>query len=85
MTQEKTAFIVLAEVARCISAPLKAMFHTIQEIAERMRVTQKTVRGWIIDGRLGAIKFGRVYRIRDCQFSDFLDRQTVEATREKTT
>ena len=61
------------------------MFHTIQEIAERMRVTPKTVRGWITDGRLGAIKFGRVYRVRDTDFNDFLDKQTVEATREKTT
>ena len=76
---------MLAEVARCISAPLKAMFHTIREIADRMRVTPKTVRGWIIGGQLGAIKFGRVYRVRDSQFSDFLDRQTVESTREKTT
>ena len=61
------------------------MFHTTQEIAERMRVTPKTVRGWITDGRLGAIKFGRVYRVRDTDFNDFLDQQTVEATREKTT
>jgi|TARA_Y100000310_G_scaffold283472_1_gene305458 excisionase family DNA binding protein len=62
------------------------MFHTIQEIAERMRMTPKTVRGWIIEGRLGAIKFGRVYRVRDTDLNEFLDKQTVEATtREKTT
>ncbi len=62
------------------------MFHTIQEIAERMRMTPKTVRGWILDGRLGAIKFGRVYRVRDTDLNEFLDKQTVEATtREKTT
>ena len=62
------------------------MFHTIQEIAERMRMTPKTVRGWIIEGRLGAIKFGRVYRVRDTDLNELLDKQTVEATtREKTT
>lgn len=62
------------------------MFHTIQEIAERMRMTPKTVRGWIIEGRLGAIKFGRVYRVRDTDLNEFLDKQTVEATtREKAT
>ena len=62
------------------------MFHTIQEIAERMRMTPKTVGGWIIEGRLGAIKFGRVYRVRDTDLNEFLDKQTVEATtREKTT
>jgi|TARA_Y100000296_G_C5070294_1_gene204553 excisionase family DNA binding protein len=62
------------------------MFHTIQEVAERMRMTPKTVRGWILDGRLGAIKFGRVYRVRDTDLNEFLDKQTVEATtREKTT
>ena len=62
------------------------MFHTIQEIAERMRMTPKTVRGWSIEGRLGAIKFGRVYRVRDTDLNEFLDKQTVEATtREKAT
>jgi len=61
------------------------MFHTIQEIAERMRVTPKTVRGWILDGRLGAIKFGRVYRVRDTDLNEFLDKQTVEATTRETT
>ena len=50
-----------------------------------MRMTPKTVRGWIIEGRLGAIKFGRVYRVRDTDLNEFLDKQTVEATREKTT
>ena len=49
-------------------------------------MTPKTVRGWIIEGRLGAIKFGRVYRVRDTDLNEFLDKQTVEATtREKAT
>jgi excisionase family DNA binding protein len=38
--------------------------YTTQEVAELLKVTQRTVRDWIQSGKLPAMQYGRVLRIR---------------------
>src|SRR5438270_11119050 len=37
---------------------------TVKEIAERLKLNQQTVRNWIDDGRLSAVRIGRRVRVR---------------------
>ena len=47
-------------------------FHTIAEVADHLKVCDKTVRRWIEAGELGAHRFGRQRRISDSDFQTFL-------------
>ena len=38
-------------------------YYTVKEVAEIMKVSEKTVRNWIKWGRIKAIKIGRQWRI----------------------
>ena len=49
---------------------------TVEEVAGRLKVKEKTVRDWIARGILEAYKIGKIWRIR----SDHLD-QAMEARR----
>jgi excisionase family DNA binding protein len=49
---------------------------TVEEVAGRLKVKEKTVRDWIGRGMLEAYKIGKIWRIR----SDHLD-QAMEARR----
>lgn len=42
---------------------LSKPFLTTHEIAELLKVREPTVRGWIHDGQLRAIKLGREFRV----------------------
>lgn len=43
--------------------PDNTRFHTIKEVAEQLRISEKTVRRWIEADALPAHKFGRQWRI----------------------
>ena len=45
---------------------------TIAEVADRLRVDQKTVRRWISTKALGAFKLGRQWRISEQDLRRFL-------------
>lgn len=46
----------------------------VEEVAERMRVNEKTVRNWIASGELPAFPIGkRGYRISERDFHDFVE------------
>jgi excisionase family DNA binding protein len=49
-------------------------FLTIAEVAERMKVTERTVRRWIEAGLLRAHKIVGCVRISHRDFADFLER-----------
>jgi excisionase family DNA binding protein len=49
-------------------------FFTIAEIAERMYVAPRTVSRWIRDKKLRSHKPGRIVRISESDFVDFLNR-----------
>lgn len=49
-------------------------FHTVAEVAQRLRVTEKTVRNHIRDGRLRVSRVGRSVRIDDGALREYLGR-----------
>lgn len=38
-------------------------FYTAEELADRLKVSSQTVRAWIRDEKITAVKFGRAWRI----------------------
>jgi excisionase family DNA binding protein len=50
---------------------------TVQEVAQQLRVSDKTVRTWIEQGDLPAFPIGkRGYRIRESDLLAFIERRT---------
>ncbi|MBX6377718.1 MAG: helix-turn-helix domain-containing protein [Clostridia bacterium] len=47
---------------------------TVQEVAERLKVSAKTVRRWIQEGRLSAVRAGSLWRVREEALDAFLER-----------
>jgi excisionase family DNA binding protein len=47
-------------------------YQTVQEVAERLEVSQATVRQWIKSGALRAIDIGKGWRIADTDLAAFL-------------
>lgn len=45
--------------------------YTPQEIAELLKVNPRTVQEWIRTGKLPAMRYGRVYRIRADELAKF--------------
>ena len=52
---------------------MKTKFYLTDEVAETCRVTKETVREWIKDGKLVAVKRGRKYLISEEDFKNFLE------------
>jgi excisionase family DNA binding protein len=50
----------------------EAPFLTVQDIAERLQVSEQTVRRWIKTGQLPAIELGGQYRVSPDDFREFL-------------
>lgn len=46
--------------------------YTINELVEILKVTERTVRVYIKEGKLGHIKFGRNVRVTQSQLDKFL-------------
>jgi excisionase family DNA binding protein len=47
-------------------------FFTISEVAERLRVSTRTVRRWIVAGDLVVLRIGSVLRVSERDFRAFL-------------
>ena len=48
------------------------MYYTITEVAEKLNLTNETIRNYIHAKELEAYKFGRNYRIEDKELERFL-------------
>lgn len=46
---------------------------TTSEVAEKLNLSEKTIRNLIDSGELKAHKFGRVYRISEEQLNNFIE------------
>jgi excisionase family DNA binding protein len=46
---------------------------TLPEVAERLKVSRRTIYRWIKSGDLVAYQFGREYRITESALKDFLE------------
>ena len=54
-------------------------YQTVRELADRLKVSEATVRGWIKDGDLRAIDIGKGWRIADSDLETFLCRHATRA------
>lgn len=52
--------------------PPPPVFFTVQEIADRMRVSKMTVYRLIHNGELRASRFGRSFRVSEAALADYL-------------
>lgn len=52
-------------------------FYTPQEIAEILKVTDKTVRNWIRSGELDAVVVGKSYRIPEESIKNLIKKSEV--------
>ncbi len=50
---------------------------TVREVAKKLKLTDKSVRRYISQGKLKAIKLGRVLRIREADVEEFLEARRV--------
>lgn len=48
-------------------------FFTVEELAEKLKVSEQTIRLWIREGRLEAYKFGRAHRVPAEALQRFLE------------
>ena len=51
--------------------PISSPFYTTQEVARLLKVDQTTVQGWIRDGLLRGVRFGRLWRVRPADLAAF--------------
>jgi excisionase family DNA binding protein len=56
-----------------------ARFLTVQEVAEKLRVSTMTVYRLIKGGELPAVRVGRSFRVRDTDFDEFLGSRYTQA------
>ncbi|MAM11636.1 MAG: DNA-binding protein [Rhizobiaceae bacterium] len=54
-------------------------YQTVKEVADRLRVGEATVRGWIKVGELRAIEIGKGWRISDSDLEAFLSSHATRA------
>ena len=52
---------------------------TLPEVAERLKVSRRTIYRWIKNGDLNAYQFGREYRITESALKEFLEAHEFRA------
>ena len=57
---------------------------TTGEVAERLNLSEKTIRNLIDSGELKAFKFGRVYRISEEQLNNFINESRTDLSQNNT-
>ena len=62
-------------------AAVEDTLYTVRDVAGRLGVHPETVRRLIHDGRLDAVRVGRVLRVHGDSLDGFLARQRVKPTR----
>jgi len=50
-------------------------YYTIDEIAKILSVHASTVRRWVIKGKLKGVKLGKMYRVAENDFKEFMKRE----------
>lgn len=58
-------------------------FYTINQVAEILDMHHKTIRKFITEGKLGASKVGKQWRISDYDLSSFMENNNVKIDKEK--
>ena len=63
-----------------VDPALLERLYTTEEVARILRVSQKTVQMWIRAGTLPAMRYGRLWRIRQADLVAFGEVFTTDAT-----
>lgn len=58
---------------------LKEPLMTVHEVAEKLKVKETTVRTWVRNNQLRAVKFGREWRVVVKDLEDFLNAHANKA------
>lgn len=58
-------------------------YYTPKQVAEILQIHQYTVLKWIRDGKIKALKFGRVYRATESDIAEFLGTSRSQNRRAK--
>lgn len=58
--------------------------YTVEETAEKLKIHPETVRGWIRERRLSAVKVGREWRVRESDLVAFVNARLIPAKSEAT-
>jgi len=53
-------------------------FLTVNEVAEKLRLHPATIAKYVREGKILALKFGRVWRIREEELTKFLEKTEAE-------
>jgi excisionase family DNA binding protein len=61
---------------------MERITYTVTEVAKRLQVTDKTVRGWIRDRKISAVRVGREWRFREEDVQAFMEQNLSTATQE---
>ena len=57
----------------------REQYQTVKEVADLLKVSEASVRGWIKDGQLRAIEVGKGWRIADSDLDAFLCSHSTRA------
>lgn len=57
---------------------LSRPFFTIHEISELLKISEATVRGWVHQGELRAVRFGREFRVAAKDLEAFVEAHVLE-------
>jgi excisionase family DNA binding protein len=68
-------------IVAAVDPSIPAALFSVREVADRLGVHPETIRRLIHDGRLEAIRVGRVLRVEAPSLDGFLARQRVKPTR----
>lgn len=63
------------------ASPGDASLYSVREVAGRLGVHPETIRRLIHEGRLDAVRVGRVLRIEGDSLATYLDRQRIKPVR----
>ncbi|NSW76059.1 MAG: helix-turn-helix domain-containing protein [Candidatus Atribacteria bacterium] len=47
-------------------------FYTVEEVAQKLKVTEYVIRKWIREKKLKAVKIGRLWRVPESALREFL-------------
>lgn len=62
---------------------MESTFYTIPEVAEQLKLNERTIQRWLVAGKLKGIKLERHWRIRKEDFDAFIaahENTTVEVS-----
>ena len=54
------------------------MYYTVEDIAEKLKLSTETIRRYIRSGDIQVYKFGREFRIDEEAFENFLESRSVK-------